>query len=96
MWVDNCQLFLFQGIINPRKLKGGPSHNLPVTLNQLSILKAVTKSIIPSWFLSDLVECDIRQVPSMGKDIHDPRMHVLLATHEYNFPYFIFSECLFA
>ena len=57
----------------------------------------VVRSIIPSWFFSDRVECDIGQLPSMGKDVHGPRMNILLlAIFEYNLPDRIYAECVFA
>ena len=96
MWVDNCQLFLLQGPINPRKLEGGPSCKSPVT--QLAFFFFLfVRSIIPSWFFSDRVECDIRQRPSMWEGIHGPNMNIcLLAIFEYKLPDRIIFECVFA
>ena len=72
-------------------------HPASLLLHSKPFFFLFVKSIIPSWFFSDRVECDIRQRPSMWEGIHGPNMNILLlAIFEYKFPDRIIFECVFA
>ena len=50
MWVDNGQLFVLQGTINPGKLKGGPSHKSPIIQLAFHFLREINLTqLILQW-----------------------------------------------
>ena len=80
MRIDNSKLILLQRANIPRELKGRPSRNSPVLTSVTHYLTHGRKSSIPSGFFSDLVRCDVGQIPAGREHFHDPAMNIFEIT----------------
>ena len=75
IWIDNCQLFLFQGMINPRKLEGGPSYKSPITQLAFHSLREIDHTeLILQWSCRFWYQATSsgRRRPSWSKNEYPP------------------------